>query len=79
MHGLELMYNDDPVCPYCRAVQKDSFELGLQNGEKDVIECWNCCKIFKVECHIDYTYSSVAIPCRSDKTEEVKHNDSNRG
>ena len=62
MHGLELMYNDAPVCPYCRAAQGDSWELGLPDGETDVIECYKCGQQFEVECHVDYTYSSSIIP-----------------
>lgn len=67
MHGLELMYNEEPVCPYCRAAQADSWELGLQDDETDVVDCCECGMPFKVKCHIDCTYSSIMIPYYFDK------------
>lgn len=54
----EFDFNEDPICPYCRAVLGDAWEYnGGDEGSFDV-ECGDCERPFIVERHISVKYST---------------------
>lgn len=62
MSDIDLKYNDETVCPYCKAVGSDSWELASGgDGKTGTIECGECNREFGYEVHVDVTYSTWEV------------------
>ena len=48
----------DAICPWCRAVQGDSWEYKLDDGEHVDTECDSCSKPIRVECIITVDFTT---------------------
>jgi DNA-directed RNA polymerase subunit RPC12/RpoP len=63
--SLELSYNDDPVCPYCKyrdeEFEMDSGSFPKQDGEFLFVDCQNCGKEYQIIGHIELSYSTYEM------------------
>lgn len=57
--GVDLEYNRAPICPYCGCAMRDAWELG---DDPDKVDCGACGETYKVERHVEVTYSTSKIP-----------------
>jgi hypothetical protein len=58
-NDYEFDYNDHPVCPHCKYVERDAWEWGdKETGETD---CGSCCKPYGWTQHVSVTWSTHLI------------------
>ena len=55
---INLSYNQDPVCPYCGHIERDAWELDLEDEEDCEIECNRCEMEYIVSLHVSISYST---------------------
>jgi len=55
---MKYMYKDAPVCPYCSESQGEFWELGMNDGDIEEVECDYCGKAFVVTCNVSVKYST---------------------
>lgn len=55
--GIDCLWNNEIVCPFCGGEQTDSWEYGKREDIGNV-ECDHCGRTFYASRHIEYTYSS---------------------
>jgi len=56
-------HTDDPVCPHCGEIVCDAWELFVHDAN-EVVEEWECIgcnKPYRIERHIDVSYSTMPI------------------
>ena len=58
MTDYDLKFNSSPVCPYCGSEMTDAWELEMDDGDADDVDCGVCCETYAVVCHVQVTYST---------------------
>lgn len=49
------------ICPHCGFEHDDSFEISGNMSGNGIMECWECSKQFKWNCHIDVMYDTEKV------------------
>lgn len=60
-------YKKEATCPYCQHEMSDSWELHLEDGDQEDVECGQCGKKFIVTANVEVTYNSTKVPCPDGK------------
>lgn len=55
---IDHEYTPDLVCPYCGYVNRDSWEIGHDEGETN---CNRCEKLYEYERHITVRFSTAKV------------------
>ena len=57
---LDLLRNDDPVCPYCGYIQCDALEINFGEDPEGstVTECGMCERAFRVTRRVEVSYTT---------------------
>ena len=58
MEELDLLLNDNPVCPSCGKEMMDAWELDLTDGDRAEVECGSCNMPMMVECVVTVRYTT---------------------
>lgn len=58
---MELIHNDEMVCPYCKTEQSDSWEYLMNDNEDGTAECGECGKEFKWHADHSTTYDTAIL------------------
>ena len=59
--SLELKYNDNLICPYCKdEIQVDAEDI-INGDEMESMECPNCDKEFIYSCNYEITYNTYGL------------------
>lgn len=67
---LDLSCNPYPVCPYCGAEHRDTWEVQFNDNEQE-LECPKCEKTYLCSEHVSYSYSTKPIdPPQPDERSE---------
>ncbi len=59
--GIDLLYNNDIVCPYCGNRDDQGYEQQLGDGDTTEDNCPACDKTYRITVCIDVTYSTEKI------------------
>lgn len=55
---IDLLYNQEPVCPHCGEICGDAWEIDFNQSECAVVECGKCGKEYSICRDISVTYST---------------------
>lgn len=62
--GLDLRWNEKPICPYCGATQEDAWELRGEfpgDGESGTTDCGECEREFHWTRNLSVTYDTETM------------------
>ena len=54
---MSEVYTNFAKCPYCHKIQKDLWEINLEDDESTQIDCSSCEKEFRIHLTILYEYT----------------------
>ena len=55
---IDLLYNQEPVCPHCGEVYNDAWEINFNSCECNEVTCSSCGRDFVVCRDVSITYST---------------------
>lgn len=62
MEELELMFNDEPICPHCREPHRDAWELNFEGSCSEIeVHCGSCEEPYKIVRDISVKYSTAPV------------------
>jgi hypothetical protein len=61
--GLDLQYNDHPICPYCGAEDEGAWEM---EGEDGTTDCGECEREYRWSRNVSVTYDTERMEGEGD-------------
>jgi hypothetical protein len=73
MAESRLMYNREPICPYCGNAEKDAWDIDFGDMEGEVEnDCGKCGETYIITRNIEVTYTTSPISVTSRTGKEDK-------
>jgi transcription elongation factor Elf1 len=55
---INHVFEDNIVCPYCGYEVEDSWDIDLEDGNEEELECGDCGKVFNCEKNVRVSYTT---------------------
>ena len=78
--NINLWLNNKPVCPSCGEEMSDAWEMDMNDGDCEEVECGHCGKPYEVVCCVSFEYTTRrrAVRRRAETWLQLRHRKSQR-